>query len=218
VETVAAVLRDSGLAPEQLTLEVTETAVLSDMAVVVDALTQLRDMGICIALDDFGTGYSSLTYLRQFPVNAIKIDRSFVSGLGVNADDAAIVASLVSLGAAVGVQVVAEGVETNEQKERLRRLGCQLGQGFLWSPAVPADLLAQTLDGIEAGRAPTVPTGARRARPRPDPAIVARIQALHRSGASLSTIAAVLNADGMKTTTGTRWQRQSIARVIAEPG
>jgi diguanylate cyclase (GGDEF)-like protein/PAS domain S-box-containing protein len=218
VETVAAVLQESGLSPEQLTLEVTESAVLSDMAVALDALTQLRAMGICIALDDFGTGYSSMTYLRQFPVNAIKIDRSFISGLGVNADDSAIVASLVSLGAAVGVHVVAEGVETNEQKERLRRLGCEFGQGFLWSPAVPAALLAQTLDAIEAGRAPTVRAGGRRWRPLPDSATVARIQALHDSGASLSTIAAALNADGRKTTTGTRWHRQSVARVIAEPG
>jgi predicted signal transduction protein with EAL and GGDEF domain len=174
-------------------------------------------MGICVALDDFGTGFSSLTYLRQFPVNAIKIDRSFVSGLGTNADDTAIVASLISLAAAVGVHVVAEGVETAEQRDRLRSLGCRFGQGFLWSPAVPAARLGTTMDEIARGRASGPP---RRRRPAmgTDSATAGRILAMHQCGASLSTIAAALNADGLVTATGSRWHRQSVARHIAAEG
>ena len=92
-------------------------------------------LGVRIAIDDFGTGYSSLDYLRQFPVDTIKIDRSFVARVNDDDDDRAIVASLLSLAATLGVRVVAEGVETSEQLRVLRRLGCSLGQGFLWSPA-----------------------------------------------------------------------------------
>jgi diguanylate cyclase (GGDEF)-like protein/PAS domain S-box-containing protein len=211
---VVEALRTSGLEPARLTLEVTETAVLGDFDVALQTLNSLREMGVCLALDDFGTGFSSLTYLRQFPVNAIKIDRSFVNGLGSSADDTAIVASLISLGAAVGVHVVAEGVETAEQRDRLRALGCRFGQGFLWSPAVPAARLRQTMDEISRGR----PSG-RPLRPRPavgtDPITSGRILAMHRCGASLSTIAAALNADGLTTATGSRWHRQSVARLIA---
>jgi diguanylate cyclase (GGDEF)-like protein/PAS domain S-box-containing protein len=213
-DLVTDALRTSGLSPTRLTLEVTETAVLTDMAVALRTLEELRAMGVCIALDDFGTGYSSLTYLKQFPVKVIKIDRSFVSGLGINEADSAIVASVISLGAAIDVHVVAEGVETLQQQELLRRLGCRLGQGFLWSPAVPAASLATTLDEIERGSRTTLRQRTRN-RVSTDPTTAARIRALHRAGASLSTVAAALNADGLTTATGTRWHRQSVARVIA---
>jgi diguanylate cyclase (GGDEF)-like protein/PAS domain S-box-containing protein len=215
VDLVVDALQTSGLAPGRLTIEVTETAVLGDMSVALETLQALRALGLCIALDDFGTGYSSLTYLRQFPVSAIKIDRSFVSGLGVTAADSAIVASLISLGAGVDVHVVAEGVETSHQKELLRRLGCPLGQGFLWSPAVPESRLAQTFDDIERGAGRTTTPHRGRHRVTADASTVARIRALHRSGASLTTIAAALNADGLTTAAGTRWHRQTVARVIA---
>jgi diguanylate cyclase (GGDEF)-like protein/PAS domain S-box-containing protein len=215
-DVVTEALCSSGLAPARLTLEVTETAVLSDMAEALRTLEALQAMGICIALDDFGTGYSSLTYLKQFPVQAIKIDRSFVSGLGSNAADSAIVASLISLGAAVDVHVVAEGVETSQQRDLLRRLGCRLGQGFLWSPAVPAASLASALDEIERGGHGSTLRQRTRNKVSADAPTAGRIRTLHRSGASLSTIAAALNADGLTTATGTRWHRQTVARVIAD--
>jgi diguanylate cyclase (GGDEF)-like protein/PAS domain S-box-containing protein len=211
---VSDALRASGLPSGRLTLEVTETSVLGDFDVALETLNTMRDMGVSIALDDFGTGFSSLTYLRQFPVKAIKIDRSFISGLGSNEDDTAIVASLISLGAAIGVDVVAEGVETAEQRDRLRALGCRFGQGFLWSPAVPAARLRSTIDGISRGHAvERVPTG--RSGPATDTVTVGRVLAMHNCGASLSTIAAALNADGLTTNAGTRWHRQSVARLIA---
>ena len=91
-----------------------------------------------IAIDDFGTGYSSLVYLKRFPVDLLKVDRSFVSGLGQNKDDDAIVQSVITLAHAFGIAAVAEGVETREQLEVLQGLGCEFGQGYLWSPARPA--------------------------------------------------------------------------------
>jgi diguanylate cyclase (GGDEF)-like protein/PAS domain S-box-containing protein len=216
-DKIVEALRASALPPSRLTLEVTETAVLGDLDVALQTLNELRGMGIRVALDDFGTGFSSLTYLRQFPVNAIKIDRSFVSGLGTNADDTAIVASLISLAAAVGVHVVAEGVETAEQRDRLRALGCRFGQGFLWSPAVPAARLRTTMDEIARG-GPSGPPRRRRPAMETDSTTAGRILAMHQCGASLSTIAAALNADGLVTTTGSRWHRQSVARLIAAEG
>ncbi|MDT7548647.1 MAG: hypothetical protein QOE84_1041, partial [Actinomycetota bacterium] len=215
-DKVVEALRASALPPSRLILEVTETAVLGDLDVALQTLNELRGTGIRVALDDFGTGFSSLTYLRQFPVNAIKIDRSFVSGLGTNADDTAIVASLISLAATVGVHVVAEGVETAEQRDRLRALGCRFGQGFLWSPAVPAERLTTTMDEITRGR--PIPPRRRRPAVGTDSATAGRILAMHQCGASLSTIAAALNADGLVTATGSRWHRQSVARLIAAEG
>lgn len=216
VETVAESLRATCLAPERLVLEVTETALLADVQAAVGTLKRLRAMGVNIALDDFGTGYSSLEYLRSLPANVIKIDRSFVSGMGHNPDDTAIVASLVSLGANVGVHVVAEGVETPEQHETLRRLGCPRGQGYLWSPAVPTGELQDVFTTIEQRAAPYAEKAVRQRRlPQPDEVTTARILGLHKAGASLTTVAAVLNGDGSTAPSGSRWHRASVARVIA---
>lgn len=213
VAVVESALRDSGLPPDRLTLEVTETAVVTDLSVTRPVLQGLKNLGIRLALDDFGTGYSSLTYLREFPVDAIKIDRSFVDGMVDDSDDLAIVASLVSLAAAVNVDVIAEGVETEEQAATLRRLGCTAAQGYLWSPAVPLEELPAALRRINA------PHGSRQRRPRGvdvDEAVRARVLALHRSGASPTTIAAALNAGGLLTAAGTRWHRNTVARIITE--
>ena len=130
-EVVRRVLDGTGAAPERLVLEVTESA-LMDSVTALDTLQALHALGVQLALDDFGTGYSSFTYLKRFPVDALKIDRSFVAGLGRDADDEAIVASVVSLGRSVGKSVVAEGVETPGQLRTLRRLGVDRAQGFLW--------------------------------------------------------------------------------------
>jgi PAS domain S-box-containing protein/diguanylate cyclase (GGDEF)-like protein len=138
VERVAGVLADSGLPGSGLSLEVTETGMVTDSVTATEQLHRLRAMGIGIAVDDFGTGYSSLLQLRTLPVDTLKVDRQFVNGLITDPDDAVIVSASISLALALRLKVVAEGVETPEQAEELRRLGCDFGQGFLWSRPLPA--------------------------------------------------------------------------------
>ncbi|MGZ4682881.1 MAG: EAL domain-containing protein, partial [Acidimicrobiales bacterium] len=111
----------------------------SERALVV--LNDLKDIGVSLALDDFGTGYSSLSYLKRFPVDVLKIDRSFVDGLGEDPEDTAIVTAIISLSRALGLRVVAEGVETRRQLDELRRLGCDRAQGFMFARPRPAQLL-----------------------------------------------------------------------------
>ena len=106
------------------------------------ALRDLRGLGLHLSVDDFGTGYSSLTYLKKFPIEAIKIDRSFVGGLGIEVDDSTIVDAVIRLGHSLGLQVIAEGVETPLQLARLRELEADSSQGYLFGRPVPADLLA----------------------------------------------------------------------------
>ena len=133
----------AGFAFERLVVEVTETAVIVDLDHDLQVLEVLRELGVSIAIDDFGTGYSSLTYLRRFPAAIVKIDRSFIPPHHPEPpEDRAIVASVVSLAHAIGMRTVAEGVETWEQLTVLKGMGCDFGQGFLWSPAVPFDELA----------------------------------------------------------------------------
>jgi EAL domain-containing protein (putative c-di-GMP-specific phosphodiesterase class I) len=122
-------------------LEITETALMSDVKAASVTLRELRSLGLHLSVDDFGTGYSSLTYLKRFPVEAIKVDRSFVSGLGINAEDSTIVEAVVKLGHSLGLMVVAEGVETPLQLSRLRELGCDRGQGYLFGRPRPAELI-----------------------------------------------------------------------------
>jgi diguanylate cyclase (GGDEF)-like protein/PAS domain S-box-containing protein len=131
-------LASSGLDPSRLCLEITESVLLPDGEESIRALRRLKRTGVSIAVDDFGTGFSSLTYLKRFPVDVLKIDRSFVSGLGRNRQDSAIVASVVELAHAFGLTAVAEGVESSEQRAELQRLGCEQGQGFLWSRPLDA--------------------------------------------------------------------------------
>jgi len=138
-ERLLAAIALRGLSPGLIELEVTEGVFLGRAAHhVARALSVLNAHGIRIALDDFGTGYASLTHLRQFPVHALKIDRSFVAGLGRSADDAAIVRALITLGTSLGIETVAEGIETFEQASFVRSHGCTLGQGFLFGTAIPA--------------------------------------------------------------------------------
>lgn len=137
VATVRAALDRSGLAPRQLCVEITEGTLMS--AASVATLARLHDLGVRVAIDDFGTGYSSLYYLKRFPVDVVKIDRTFVDGLGTDPDDEAIVGAVLGLSHSLGLRVVAEGVETQAQLDRLVGLGCAAAQGFLVSPPVPAD-------------------------------------------------------------------------------
>ena len=138
VSSIAAVLRDTALEPSALELEITETAVMDRSEVGMRALADLRALGVRLVLDDFGTGYSSLAYLRHLPLDTIKVDRSFVTELDEGDPNVAIVQAVLSLAHGLGVSVVAEGIETPEQMSRLRDLGCDLGQGYVWSRPVPA--------------------------------------------------------------------------------
>lgn len=137
-ELVVEVLAETGVDADSLWLEITETSLLADSTAVTLALHRLRELGLHLSVDDFGTGYSSLTYLRRFPVEAIKVDRGFVGGLGVETGDTTIVEAVVRLGQSLGLTVVAEGIETPLQLERLRELGCDRGQGYLFGRPSPA--------------------------------------------------------------------------------
>jgi diguanylate cyclase (GGDEF)-like protein/PAS domain S-box-containing protein len=142
---VISALSKSGLAPNRLELEITETVLMQDTDSTIAMLNQLRDLGVRIAMDDFGTGYSSLGYLRKFPFDKIKIDRSFINDMDEKADSIAIVRAVTGLGATLGISTTAEGVETVEQLRRLRLEGCTEAQGFLISKPRPASELADLL-------------------------------------------------------------------------
>jgi diguanylate cyclase (GGDEF)-like protein len=132
-------LGTNGIEADALWFEITETALLTDVGAATVALRELRSLGVHLSVDDFGTGYSSLTYLKRFPVEAIKIDRSFVNGLGIEVDDSSIVAAVAHLGHSLGLHVIAEGVETPLQLSQLRELGADQGQGYLFSRPFAAD-------------------------------------------------------------------------------
>jgi len=138
---VEAALTAAGIAPESLCLELTESALMSAGTSSLDALRAVKDLGVYVGIDDFGTGHSSLARLRSLPVEVLKVDRSFIDGLGTEHGDSAVVAAILSLAHALGLHVIAEGVETPLQANQLIALGCPAAQGFLWSPAVPADQL-----------------------------------------------------------------------------
>jgi diguanylate cyclase (GGDEF)-like protein/PAS domain S-box-containing protein len=138
VEGVRNVLAETGLEPGSLELEVTETALLQNSKAVATVLQAIKDLGVHLALDDFGTGYSSLSHVRRLPIDALKIDRSFIRELATNADDASVVRAMISMGRSLQMKVVAEGVETREQLECLRRYGCPEGQGYYFSKAIDA--------------------------------------------------------------------------------
>jgi diguanylate cyclase (GGDEF)-like protein len=157
LETVRAALKRHALAPHYLVLEVTESTAMADIEASVGVLDRLKEMGVQIAIDDFGTGYSSLLNLKRLPVHEIKIDRAFVRELGVSAEDAALVSAIVALGQTLDLRIVAEGVETAEQRAFLARAGCESMQGFLFGRPMPANQLValaaqhdvRSTDGLE---------------------------------------------------------------------
>jgi EAL domain-containing protein (putative c-di-GMP-specific phosphodiesterase class I) len=138
VERITSTARQAGFELTALWLEVTETALVEDVAQAGARLHQLASLGVGISIDDFGTGWASLTYLRQFPIHVLKIDRSFVSGVEHEPQCAAIIRSIVSLAAELDLVVVAEGIETLAEEAALKAMGCSIGQGFLYGHPVPA--------------------------------------------------------------------------------
>jgi EAL domain-containing protein (putative c-di-GMP-specific phosphodiesterase class I) len=152
VKSVEALLHQHEVAgrPVTMWLEITESLLLEDPMLTASLLTELRGLGVRLSIDDFGTGYSSLAYLRRFPVDCLKIDRSFVCGLDADRDSRPIAAAIVEMAHALGLRVVAEGVETRGQLDALVDLGCDAAQGFLFAPALPApqlEALLQQNDG-----------------------------------------------------------------------
>jgi Amt family ammonium transporter len=136
VERISGAIERAGVSAQRIVLELTETALLEDPEVAAGMLTRLRALGIRIHLDDFGTGFSSLSYLQRFPIDSLKIDRSFVSGLSHSVADQAIVRAILGLAASLGMGVVAEGIETVGQLDRLKLMGCTQGQGFYFSRVI----------------------------------------------------------------------------------
>ncbi len=157
ISTVSKVLAETGLPPGALGLEVTESLLASDIPATAETLHRLRRLGVQLSLDDFGTGYSSLSYLGQFAFDRLKVDKTFVGGLITDSNDAAIVRAIIAMGHALGLRVVAEGVETAEQRCSLAAGGCDEIQGYLVSPPLPAERIAEFLQGY-AGAAPTQPS------------------------------------------------------------
>ncbi len=239
VATVQAALAAHGCGADRLVFEVTETALVTDMAAAVDSLRELQRLGAGVALDDFGTGYAPLLYLKQLGADDLKIDRSFVSGLGKDVYDTAIVASLISLAHDLDVRCVAEGVETLEQ---LQQLGCDFAQGYLFCRPTDAVSLQVWLDrrmverhgadiaqgyffgrraGLEALPAPTADRSTadgshgRISQSDRSAKAAAVAAAMFTAGASTATVAAALNAGGTTAPSGRRWHATSVKRLLA---
>jgi diguanylate cyclase (GGDEF)-like protein/PAS domain S-box-containing protein len=151
VDDLEAVIAATGVEPEAIVLEITESLLMDDVAFSHQTLARLKRLRVQLAVDDFGTGYSSLSYLRSFPVDLLKVDQSFVSGIGVAGDDEAIVAAIIRLAHTLGLEAVAEGVETPAQLARLRALGCNLAQGFYLAKPMPADAAFSSLSRFGVG-------------------------------------------------------------------
>jgi EAL domain-containing protein (putative c-di-GMP-specific phosphodiesterase class I) len=165
VEEVRKILVETGLEPACLQLEITETTVMKDAAATIRTLNELKALGVKLAIDDFGTGYSSLSYLRQFPVDTLKIDRSFVDGLGRGAQDTELVRSVIAMAKSMSLAVTSEGIETTAQLSQLQELGCDRGQGFYFARPLPAEafttaLWRSTTDLFDAAAAEELLAGA----------------------------------------------------------
>jgi diguanylate cyclase (GGDEF)-like protein/PAS domain S-box-containing protein len=145
VTDITAIIRETGVDPRCLQLEITERTALTDVETTVVRLHELRALGIRVAIDDFGTGYSSLGYLKRLPVDVVKLDRSFVESMDLQRSDLAIVQAVITMGHALGMKVTAEGVERAAQAAHLRALGCDCAMGWLWSPALPPEELIEKI-------------------------------------------------------------------------
>jgi EAL domain-containing protein (putative c-di-GMP-specific phosphodiesterase class I) len=151
VEDVTEALGESGLEPARLILEITESVVMQDAEGTIRRLDALKALGVQLAIDDFGTGYSSLSYLRRFPIDVLKIDKSFVDGVGNGSGDSALASAIIELGHTLGLQTVAEGIEQPEQVAELQALGCDLGQGFYFARPLDAEATGALLRRCRRG-------------------------------------------------------------------
>ena len=155
MDGVKAVLGESGLDPKRLVLEITETALLRATPATVATLEAVRAMGVRTVIDDFGTGYFSLSHLRQFPVDALKIAKEFVQDVDEASKSSALAGAIIAMSRSLGIETVAEGIETSEQADRMQRLGCAFGQGYAFArPMDVADLLASWGDPATATATP----------------------------------------------------------------
>jgi len=153
LDDVRAALAEAGLPPEQLLLEITESVLMRDVDEVAQVLHEVKALGVTLALDDFGTGYSSLSYLQRFPIDVLKIDRSFVAPMAGLTYDARLVRAIIALGESLEMKIVAEGIETDGQLAALQSLGCTMGQGFLFAaPLQSEQILAHIHDELALAR------------------------------------------------------------------
>jgi EAL domain-containing protein (putative c-di-GMP-specific phosphodiesterase class I) len=146
VHQVEQVLLETGLDARRLRMEITETAIMEHVETASAVLFKLRALGVKLALDDFGKGYSSLSYLHQFPFDTLKLDRSFIARIGPRGENTEIVRTIIALAQALGLDVVAEGVETARQRDQLRELGCQFAQGYYFSRPLTAQAASAMLE------------------------------------------------------------------------
>lgn len=135
---VVGALRDTGIDPERIILEITESALFEDLDRVLGTIARVHALGVRLALDDFGTGYPSLTYLRKIPADVLKIDQTFIAELDQRGSDSSLVSMLIALGYSLDLEIVAEGIQTPEQRDELLVLGCTTGQGFYFAKPLPA--------------------------------------------------------------------------------
>ncbi len=145
VKTIVQILEETALDPRYLELEITESIAMQDVDLTISVLQKLQSKGVHISMDDFGTGYSSLSFLKHFPLDKLKIDRSFIRDLMTDAKDAAIIKAVIALGQGLNLKVIAEGVETTEQLEFLRALKCDGMQGYIFSKPLPVEAATQLL-------------------------------------------------------------------------
>jgi EAL domain-containing protein (putative c-di-GMP-specific phosphodiesterase class I) len=149
---VAKALRNSGLHPRYLELEITESIIMRNVNETISTLNDFKGMGIRVSVDDFGTGYSSLNYLKRFPLDSLKVDRTFVKDIPDNEDDVTITSAIITLAQSLGLGVIAEGVETESQLEFLERSGCEMAQGYYFSRPLPAEQLMPMLRHRDDGK------------------------------------------------------------------
>jgi EAL domain-containing protein (putative c-di-GMP-specific phosphodiesterase class I) len=164
VEEVREALARAGIKGSNLMLEITESVLMEDRKPIIRDLDALRALGVRIAIDDFGTGYSALSYLREFPIDTVKMDRSFVHNLGQDAADQALVRSVVELGDALDMQIIAEGIELQGQLDSVTGLRCDIGQGYFFAPPLDADSMRTLLSGGETSHQHKLREDADRAR------------------------------------------------------
>ena len=154
LDDVTSVIRDSGLPPRALLLEVTESVLMHDLDAALARLQALKNLGLRLAVDDFGTGYSSLSYLRNFPMDVVKIDKSFVDRITLDSEGVALVRSVIELSHALALTSIAEGVEHEDQLEVLDQLGCDNVQGYLFAKPMPAAQFTEAIAGLRADGEP----------------------------------------------------------------